>query len=204
MPLMLSAECGVCTVGEQYSKAERKHLLALVRSVIKAGLDGRQPVDGEIISCEYPDLQRQRACFVTLKIDGQLRGCIGNLQADSRLIDAVARNAYLAAFRDQRFNPVNRDEVELLEVEISVLTPMRELPVLSNEDLLQKLRPGVDGLVFEAGNKQATFLPAVWQQLSDPKNFVSQLKQKAGLSADYWSDEVQCKIYQAIKITQVG
>ncbi|WP_432473840.1 AmmeMemoRadiSam system protein A [Amphritea sp. HPY] len=202
MPLMLSAKNGVCTEGEQYTKAEQEYLLALVRSVIKVGLDRQQPVGGEIVSCEYPSLQRQRACFVTLKIDGQLRGCVGNLQADSRLVDAVSRNAYLAAFRDQRFNPVSRDESEQLEVEISVLTPMRELSVLNNTELLQKLRPGVDGLVFEAGDNRATFLPAVWEQLPDPKSFVERLKQKAGLSLDYWSDAVQCQVYQAIKITQ--
>jgi len=210
---MLSAENGSVEISsdesspaagdDNYSVTEQDYLLDLVHKVIDAGLKGQQPVvQPNVGGNQYPGLLRQRSCFVTLKINGQLRGCIGNLEANSRLIDAVARNAYLAAFRDHRFNPVTRGEAEQLEVEISVLTPMQSLPVISNEDLLQKLRPGVDGLVFKAGECQATFLPAVWQQLPDTKSFVEQLKQKAGLSADFWSDDVQCQIYQAIKVSK--
>lgn len=188
---------------DNYSVAEKEYLLAMVHKVIGAGLEGHQPVaESNVDGNQYPGLLQQRSCFVTLKIDGQLRGCIGNLEVNSRLIDAVARNAYLAAFKDHRFSPVNRNEAEQLEVEISVLTPIQPLPVISNEDLLQKLRPGVDGLIFKAGECQATFLPAVWQQLPDTKSFVEHLKQKAGLSADFWSDDVDCKIYQAIKVSE--
>lgn len=145
-------------------------------------------------------LNKRRACFVTLKIDGQLRGCVGNLEVNSSLFEAVARNSYLAAFRDQRFQPVSEAELDLLEYEISILTPLRSLPVDSEADLLAQIRPGIDGLVFEAEGHRSTFLPSVWEELSQPEQFLRELRKKAGLVADYWSDSVQCWTYQAIKI----
>ncbi|BBB26375.1 AmmeMemoRadiSam system protein A [Amphritea japonica] len=137
---------------------------------------------------------------MTLKVNGQLRGCIGNLEANSSLVDAVVRNSYLAAFRDQRFQPVSEAELAVLEYEVSVLTPMVSLDIVSEADLLAKIRPGIDGLVFEAEGHRSTFLPSVWEQLTQSEEFLSQLRKKAGLAANYWSDNVQCWTYQVIKI----
>lgn len=184
---------------ESYSEAECRLLIRLARQCISEGVAGNEPVrpEGEAIPI---GLEKPRACFVTLKIDGRLRGCIGNLEANSSLVDAVLRNSYLAAFRDHRFDPVAESELDQLSYEISVLTPMVPLPVESEQDLIGKLRPGVDGLLFEADGKRATFLPSVWEQLPDARLFLSHLRQKAGLPADYWGDGVKCWTYQAIKI----
>lgn len=184
---------------ETYSENERAVLLKLARQAIAQGVNGKEPErPGEY---RIPaGLEKPRACFVTLKIGGQLRGCIGNLEANSSLVDAVLRNSYLAAFRDQRFQPVTETELEMLEYEISVLTPMVSLSVTSEADLLSKMRPGIDGLLFEAEGHRSTFLPSVWEQLKEPKTFLSQLRIKAGLAADYWSSGVECWTYQAIKI----
>ncbi|WP_428035095.1 AmmeMemoRadiSam system protein A [Amphritea sp.] len=187
---------------ERYSATEQQFLLQLARETVARGVSGLEP---QRPSAEnIPEgVERSRACFVTLKLDGRLRGCIGNLEANSSLVDAVLRNSYLAAFRDQRFDPVSAAELAKLQYEISVLTPMVPLPVSSEADLLAKIRPGIDGLLFEAEGHRSTFLPSVWEQLNQPKNFLNQLRQKAGLAADYWSDDVQCWIYQAIKIGEV-
>ncbi|WP_290703500.1 AmmeMemoRadiSam system protein A [Amphritea sp.] len=187
---------------ECYSAEEQEMLLTLARGTVARGVAGKEPE----LSIEFripAALEKPRACFVTLKVDGQLRGCIGNLDVNSSLVEAVLRNSYLAAFRDQRFQPVSESELESIEYEISVLTPMAPLTVSSETDLIAKLRPGVDGLVFEADGHRSTFLPSVWEQLNKPEQFLSQLRLKAGLAADYWSSGVQCWTYQAIKIGEV-
>lgn len=188
---------------ECYSAEEQKVLLALARDTVARAVVGKEP-NRPIVFRTPAGLEKQRACFVTLKIDGRLRGCIGNLEASSSLVEAVLRNSYLAALRDQRFKPVSESELENLEYEISVLTPMVPLPVSSEADLIAKLRPGVDGVVFEADGHRSTFLPSVWEQLTKPEQFLSQLRLKAGLAADYWSSGVQYWTYQAIKIGEAG
>lgn len=186
---------------ERYNQAEQRFLLNLARDTVTRGVAGKQPErpEAELIPA---GLEKPRACFVTLKINDQLRGCIGNLEANSSLVDAVLRNSYLAAFRDQRFEPVTAEESDKLAYEISVLTPMVPLPVSDEADLLAKLRPGIDGLLFEAEGHRSTFLPSVWEQLTQPAAFLNQLRKKAGLAADYWSDGVRCWIYQAVKIVE--
>ena len=188
---------------EHYSEAEQQVLLNLARDTVTRGVQGLKPERpaGDSIPAA---LEKPRACFVTLKIDGHLRGCIGNLEADSAVADAVLRNSYLAACSDGRFEPVSEAELEKLQYEISVLTPMVPLPVSSESDLLTKIRPFVDGLVFEAEGQRATFLPSVWEQLRQPELFLRQLRLKAGLAPEYWSDAVQCWTYQAIKIGETA
>jgi len=188
---------------ERYSKSEQRLLLDLARDAVACGVQGLEPERPVGVSVPAA-LEKQRACFVTLKINGHLRGCIGNLEANCSLADAVLNNSYLAAFRDQRFDPVSAAELDQLEYEISVLTPLVPLPVSSESDLLTKIRPFVDGLVFEAEGRRATFLPSVWDQLRQPKQFLRQLRLKAGLAPDYWSDAVQCWTYQAIKIGEAA
>ncbi|MCK4587520.1 MAG: AmmeMemoRadiSam system protein A [Gammaproteobacteria bacterium] len=144
----------------------------------------------------YPaTLQNPGASFVTLKIAGELRGCIGSLEAYQPLINDVAHNAYAAAFSDPRFQPVSNDELENLEFHISVLTPAAAMSFDSEGDLLKQIRPGVDGLVLEENQHRGTFLPAVWESLPDAESFLRHLKQKAGLSQDYWSKNIKVSRY---------
>lgn len=184
---------------ESYTVAERRFLLSLAWQSIRSGLTSGHPLSVDM--AEVPvSLQYDRACFVTLKREGELRGCIGNLQVRGRLVDAVVENAYRAAFQDSRFTPVSAAELSAITLELSVLSPLQPLAVTSNAALVESLQPNVDGLLLRAGDHQATFLPAVWQQVSCAEQFVAQLKLKAGLAADFWSDNLQCWIYQVIKI----
>jgi AmmeMemoRadiSam system protein A len=144
----------------------------------------------------YPEpLQQPGACFVTLKIAGQLRGCIGSLEAHQPLVNDVAYNAFAAAFSDPRFPPVSSNELENLEFHISVLTPAVAMTFTSEQDLLKQIRPGIDGLVLEENQYRGTFLPAVWESLPEAESFFRHLKQKAGLPQDYWSERLKVSRY---------
>lgn len=144
----------------------------------------------------YPSpLQNPGASFVTLKIAGQLRGCIGSLEAYQPLVNDVVHNAYAAAFSDPRFQPVSNDELDKLEFHISVLTPAIPMTFDSEKDLLEQIRPGIDGLVLEDEQHRGTFLPAVWESLPDAESFLRHLKQKAGLPQDYWSESIKVSRY---------
>lgn len=144
----------------------------------------------------YPaSLQNPGASFVTLKKAGELRGCIGSLEAYQPLVNDVAHNAYAAAFSDPRFQPLSNDEMGNLEFHISVLTPAVAMSFDSEEDLLKQIRPGIDGLVLEENQYRGTFLPAVWESLPDTKDFLRHLKQKAGLPQNYWSESIKVSRY---------
>lgn len=130
-----------------------------------------------------PRLAEQRASFVTLHLEGRLRGCIGSLQANRPVAEDVHMNAWAAACRDSRFPPVSADEVPRLALHISVLGALEALPFDEQAGLLASLRPGRDGLLIRLAERQATFLPTVWEQLPDPASFLAALKQKAGLPA---------------------
>ncbi len=139
----------------------------------------------------------QRGTFVTLKINDQLRGCIGNLLPDKSILDGVRDNAVNAAFHDPRFPPLSKDELERVDIEISLLTRPEPLEYKDSADLLTKLRPGVDGLIIRKGPYSATFLPQVWDQLPDKKAFLSHLCAKAGLSPDAWQQsDLEVMTYQ--------
>ncbi|MEH6628319.1 MAG: AmmeMemoRadiSam system protein A [Motiliproteus sp.] len=181
----------------ELSVAQQQLLLSLARQSIQEGLNNGRAwkVDNEAYE---PLLQVPGACFVTLTIAGQLRGCIGTLEARDPLVEAVAYYAYSAAFSDSRFSPLRADEFERIEIEISVLSPMKTLAVSNQQQLLEALVPHVHGLWIEDGNKKATFLPQVWDNLPSPQSFVEQLKLKAGMSAGHWSDSFKCYIYTVI------
>jgi AmmeMemoRadiSam system protein A len=144
-----------------------------------------------------PELKEERATFVTLTLDGNLRGCIGMLEACRPLAEDVAENAVSAAFRDPRFPPLSRDEFDDLKISISVLSPPQEMTFSSEADLLEKIRPGVDGLILQEGFRKGTFLPSVWEELPDKELFFEHLKLKAGLPAGYWSDTLCVSRYTA-------
>lgn len=139
------------------------------------------------------------ACFVTLTQQGELRGCIGSLEAHRPLLVDVRANAVAAAFRDPRFAPLALAELNATEIEVSLLSPMQVLDFGSEADALSQLRPGVDGLVFEFGARRSTFLPQVWEQLPGVREFMAHLKRKAGLPADFWHEDVRLQRYTVAK-----
>ena len=135
--------------------------------------------------------------FVTLKINENLRGCIGNLASDTPLASGVRRNAINAAFHDPRFAPLSTSELERVEIEISILSEPQLLKYRDGDDLIDKLRPHVDGVIIRKDHSSATFLPQVWEQLPQPQNFLAHLCMKAGLEADSWQNsELEVSTYQ--------
>jgi len=169
-------------------------LLRIARASIARAL-GRDMAANE----SAPWLMETGACFVTLTQQGELRGCIGTLQAHRPLLADVQANAVAAAFRDPRFSPLSVRELDITAVEVSLLSPMRPLAFSSEADALAQLRPGIDGVVFEFGTHRSTFLPQVWEQLPDPDEFMAQLKRKAGLPASFWAAEVRLQRYTVSK-----
>jgi MEMO1 family protein len=162
---------------------------------------GRPIEPGEASSLEtlLEDHALQARCgtFVTLKIDDQLRGCIGSLSASVPLVTGVRDNALNAAFHDPRFAPLSQKELDQVHIEVSVLTEPIELDYRDADDLLAKLRPGIDGVILKKGFASATFLPQVWEQLPKPEQFLTHLCMKAGLSAGQWREgNLEVKVYQ--------
>jgi len=152
---------------------------------------------------DHPWLNDPAATFVTLKLHGELRGCIGSLKAHFSLMDDLQHNAIAAAFQDPRFSPLSEDELDQTEIEVSILSPPEKIDFVSETDLLAQLQPHIDGLIFNYANYRSTFLPQVWEQLSSPEEFMAHLKQKAGLDADFWSDEVLIYRYSVEKFTEI-
>jgi AmmeMemoRadiSam system protein B/AmmeMemoRadiSam system protein A len=169
--------------GRHLGADERRSLLRIARdSLREAATTGRLPA----ATRSGPGLAEPRGCFVTLTAHGALRGCIGNLTSQGPLAGAVAENARSAALSDPRFRPVSAGEVDGLRIEISVLSEPQRLWFSSPDDLLQKLQPGVDGVVLRIGDRGATYLPQVWEQLPDKKAFLDSLAEKAGCDPSDW------------------
>ena len=179
---------------EVLDQESRRHLLGIAARSIRHGIEHGRACDAGLDRLP-PSLRERRASFVTLEADGRLRGCIGGLEATRPLAADVAHNAHGAAFADPRFPPVKEDEVEGLRIKISVLSPAARMQVASEAELVAALRPGVDGLVIEDGNKRATFLPSVWRGIPEPERFVRALAKKAGWPAGHWSDTVRVRRY---------
>ncbi|MFC3226808.1 AmmeMemoRadiSam system protein B [Marinibaculum pumilum] len=180
----------------EFAVGQRHAMLDLAVRAIRSGLrSGKRP---EVrIETFSPPLQTLRACFVTLKKEGRLRGCIGSLAATRPLAADIAWNAWSAAFADPRFPKLTPQELPGLNVGISVLSPPHPLHVADEADLKAKLRPGVDGLIIADGDRRATFLPQVWEDLQDVDTFLAHLKRKAGMAPDHWSDSMQVSRYTA-------
>jgi len=172
-------------------------LLTIARSAIAERL-GLAKLD----EASHAALQQWSATFVTLKRSGELRGCIGSLQAVRPLGVDVRDNAIAAAFRDPRFKPLAAAEFEDTSVEVSLLSAGERMRVANEEELVARLRPGIDGLILEYGRHRATFLPQVWEELVDPREFLAALKLKAGLPADFWSASVNVSRYAVTKWTE--
>ncbi len=180
-------------VSSVFTSSHKQQLLQLAGESIRKGLCGETLA---VRTSDYAEpLRLLRATFVTLQVDEELRGCIGTLEARRTLVEDVASNAYGAAFRDTRFSALTWPEYERLDIHISVLSLPEPMQFSSEADLLAQLRPRVDGLVIEESFYRGTFLPSVWEQLPDPREFLRQLKRKAGLPADYWSNSLRVQRY---------
>ncbi len=175
------------------NEEQQQQLLTLAKNAIQHGLTTGKPL--KVNLADFPaELTVQRATFVTLQKHGQLRGCIGMLTAVRPLVEDIAENAFSAAFRDPRFPPLTASELNALEIHLSILTPSEPITFSSEQDLLNQIQPHIDGLILQDGSQRGTFLPSVWEQLPEPKQFLRHLKQKAGFSPDYWSETL--KVYR--------
>lgn len=170
-------------------------MLDVALQSIRHGLDKASPLKVSAGDYDY-ELRELRSTFVTLNRQGDLRGCIGHLEATLPLVEDVAENAFSAAFKDPRFPPLSAYELDDLEIHISVLTPPEVLACESEADLLARLRPNTDGLILADGLRRGTFLPSVWEQLPEPAEFLRHLKRKAGMPDDYWSDNMKVYRYE--------
>jgi AmmeMemoRadiSam system protein A len=176
-------------------------LLALARQAIAAALGVAAPAGAELdAAAREPWLRQPGACFVTLTNANRLRGCIGSVRPRRPLIEDLRSNARAAALADPRFPPLSAAELPQARVEVSLLSPLAPLAAASEAEALAALRPGIDGLVLDyAGDAQATFLPQVWDSLRTPREFLSQLKLKAGLPAELWSPAIRLQRYTVVK-----
>lgn len=177
-----------------FTAIQRQQLLAIANDAIYHGCETNQPI--AIDHSNYSgQLLEHRACFITVSNDGVLRGCMGSLAAKEPLIDNVAANTFKAAFKDPRFDQLDERELGFIDVEIAVLSNTVAIEFDDEEDLIRQLRPNIDGIAINEGELSATFLPKTWQQLPDGEEFLRQLKLKAGLAEDYWSDTIRVERY---------
>ena len=183
------------------TQEEGRYLLALARATIAEAVGAESSI---ALPAAPPRLTAPGAAFVTLRTrPGDLRGCIGSLEARRPLVEDVRENAIAAAFRDPRFSPVKAAELANLVVEVSVLTAPQPLDFDGPDDLLCKLRPNVDGVLIERGWNRATFLPQVWEQLPLPEEFLGNLCYKAGLPPNAWRwPDLAVSIYQVEKFEE--
>jgi AmmeMemoRadiSam system protein A len=175
-----------------------KVLLPIARAVISDAL-GRK---SQAVDENQPWLHDKGASFVTLTMNQHLRGCIGSLEAHRPLLLDVKANAYAAAFRDPRFSPLTIAELDTTEIEISLLSPQQPIYFKNEADALAQLQPQIDGVVFKYGHYRSTFLPQVWEQLTDSKTFIAHLKHKAGLHPEFWHDDVELYRYTVTKFKE--
>ena len=172
-------------------------LIAIARGSIAAALG-----KGSVPAVDGAWLRERAATFVTLSIAGEMRGCIGSIDARRTLAEDVAANAQGAAFRDPRFAPVTAEVLDALEIEVSLLSARTMLAAASESDALAALRPGIDGVYLEYGQARATYLPQVWESIPDPLVFLSELRRKAGLDPRFWHRDVKISRYSVEKFRE--
>ena len=181
------------------TEVQGMRLIQVARRTIAAKLGTLVEADKVISDRDLADpaFQEKRGTFVTLKIKNQLRGCMGCLTPSETILEGIQRNAINAAFNDPRFPALTPVELDRAEIDISILTSPRELQYIDGNDLLEKLRPNIDGVIINKGPARATFLPQVWEQLPRTEDFLGHLCRKAGLSPDEWNKgELGVSIYQ--------
>ena len=176
---------------------DRERLLDAARASLAFGVDQGRPMRAGLGAGLSPALRAMRASFVTLRAGGRLRGCWGSATAREPLLRDVVANAYKAGFEDPRFGPVTADELVEADLGISVLSMPRPIRFADEADLVRRLRPDRDGLILQEGDNRGLFLPSVWGQVPKPAHFVRQLKRKAGLPPDHWSESLQAFRFSA-------
>ncbi|MCB9946297.1 MAG: AmmeMemoRadiSam system protein B [Rhodospirillaceae bacterium] len=176
--------------GAQLPAPYRERLMGLVHRTLERVVAGEAEAPVDLSGYPLP-LRAVRNTFVTLELNGRLRGCVGTIQPMLPLAADVAANTRKAAVSDRRFKPLTKDELPGITASISILSHNRPLAFTSEADLLAQLRPGVDGLIIRDGDRRALFLPKVWDTLPDGRQFLAQLKSKAGLAQGYWSDTLK-------------
>ncbi|MFV2032675.1 MAG: AmmeMemoRadiSam system protein A [Gammaproteobacteria bacterium] len=183
------------------SEPEQGRLLDIARQSIESGLAG-----GTVLQLDVRNLTGALsiplAVFVTLTRFEALRGCTGSLESSGPLAQSVADSAFNTAFHDHRFPTLDASEIDDTRIEISVLSELEPLAAANRADLLNRLRAGEDGLLLEDGNYRSTFLPKMWDILSDPEEFLDHLLVKAGLAGGYWSETIGFKRYQALSFNE--
>ncbi len=163
-------------------------LLRIAKNAILRQFGSHNIIDREELVAKYPYLGEDGAAFVTLKYKHQLRGCIGSIIAHRKLLDDIIHNAESAAFSDPRFAPLSSDELTNLTLEVSVLTKPEILEYSDFDDLVQKIQANIDGLILQHGVYNGTFLPQVWEQLPEPKDFLEHLSMKAGADPSIYKE----------------
>lgn len=189
-------------MSETLTEGERKILLRIAREAMEHAVRGK-PLPPLELKSMPPALQADGASFVTLTIHGELRGCIGALEAYQPLAEDVRDHAVAAALQDPRFPPVVESELSRIKIEISRLSEPRPLEYSSGEDLLKKLTPHVDGVILKDGMRRATFLPQVWEKIPDPAEFLDHLCMKMGVRRDAWREgRLQVSVYRTEEFSE--
>ena len=170
--------------------------LQIAKSTILDQFDDKETIDKEKLLKSYPSLSKNGAAFVTLNYKHNLRGCIGSIVAYRNLLEDVINNAKSAAFSDPRFHPLSKGEFDGLTLEVSVLSEPKVLEYSDFDDLVQKVRPNIDGLILKHNSSQGTFLPQVWEQLPNPKDFLEHLSMKAGSNKSIYDENPTIYTYQ--------
>jgi AmmeMemoRadiSam system protein A len=194
MARLLSTENAAGDVTRNWSALARRQLCDLAAQAIRMAACEHQPLRIDLDAIE-PELKRLGASFVTLHNHENLRGCIGSLEPRQALVLDVAANACAACCHDPRFSAVAAEELDSLSADISVLSALVPMPVSTQQQLADLIRPGIDGLFIDDGIHRATFLPTVWSQLPEKTQFIAQLMRKAGLDNGYWSPAIHCFRY---------
>lgn len=177
-------------------------LLLLAWQSIAHGLKTGKPL--RIDLNDYPtELSQPGACFVMLKQKLTVRGCVGSIEAIRPLGEDVVENAFAAAFCDRHFVPLTDQELDETQINLLMVSKLEPLPCANQLELTQQLRPGVDGLTLREGSRHASLLPTAWETIHTPLDFVSQLKQKAGLPTTYWSPGIRIQRFTTETITDV-
>lgn len=181
------------------NKKEQNFLLELARKTLAHFFSSGKQLQIQPSEVPFPKLIEEGACFVTLYKNGNLRGCIGSLEAHRPLIFDIIDNTLNSAFNDSRFQSLRVDELETIKISISVLTKPESFPVKDSKDLLKKLKPNKHGLIIKKGWARATFLPVVWEQLTTKEEFLGHLCMKAGLEANAWqnTEGMEFFVYEA-------
>jgi uncharacterized protein len=180
--------------------SQRQTILQIARDAIMQSFLGNKDI--QINLKLFPaELLEKKGTFVTLNINGKLRGCIGSLSPQRPLIVDIIHNAQAAAFHDPRFKALSIEEFKQIEIHVSILTDARAMQVNSREELLAQLRPGEDGIILKENGKSATYLPSVWEKIPEPENFINELRRKAGLEPKGWDESTQVLRYGTIEFS---